>query len=148
MNQSIPVQKTVAVVFKKIQGQMNILVFEHPSAGIQIVKGTVEKNESIEQATLRELYEESGIKNATIQSYLGIHYPKQIGPFWHVFICNVNDELPASWTHFCKDDGGLDFKFYWHPLNQPPSDQWHMLFKDLLDFILATLYEQKNSLIQ
>ncbi|MGX5266288.1 NUDIX domain-containing protein, partial [Klebsiella pneumoniae] len=56
------IEKVVPGVFRKINNNLEILVFRHPLAGIQIVKGTVEHQEQLEYAALRELYEESGIK--------------------------------------------------------------------------------------
>ena len=56
------IQKVVPVVLRVQNAETQILVFHHPLAGIQIVKGTVELNEMLEEAALRELFEESGIK--------------------------------------------------------------------------------------
>jgi len=33
------------------------------------------------------------------------------------------------------DGGGLDFEFFWHPINQEPNETWHPLFKQALAFI-------------
>ena len=54
------IEKVVPVIFRNINQRTEILVFKHPIAGIQIVKGTVETNEELEEAALRELYAESG----------------------------------------------------------------------------------------
>lgn len=48
-----------------------VLAFEHPNAGCQIPKGSVEKNEDIETAVLRELCEESGISTGRIVRKVG-----------------------------------------------------------------------------
>ena len=53
------IEKVVPVILRDINQRTEILVFKHPIAGIQIVKGTVETNEELEEAALRELYEES-----------------------------------------------------------------------------------------
>ena len=50
------IEKVVPVIFRNINQRTEILVFKHPIAGIQIVKGTVETNEELEEAALRELY--------------------------------------------------------------------------------------------
>ena len=133
------ISKVVPVVLRQQYDDVQILVFRHPLAGIQIVKGTVEENEALEVAALRELFEESGIQKASIEQYLGVHIPKEAGPNWSVFLCNVYENLPDGWTHFCLDDGGLAFQFFWHSLFEQPSDEWHPLFQDLLSFIQKTL---------
>jgi ADP-ribose pyrophosphatase YjhB (NUDIX family) len=52
-------RKACPVVFRKKAGLMEILAFRHPIAGYQLVKGTININEGIEQAAERELLEES-----------------------------------------------------------------------------------------
>ena len=129
------IEKVVPVIFRHVSQNIEILVFRHPIAGIQIVKGTVEANEKLEDAAIRELYEESGISSTNIHSYLGLHSPSESGSNWHVFVCYTTEILKDNWTHFCNDDGGLKFQFFWHPLTQEPTDEWHQLFKELLEFI-------------
>ena len=65
-----------------LQGS-KLLVFRHPSAGIQLVKGTIESGEGPEAAALRELREESGIADAAICEDLGLwdaDYEGRSGP--------------------------------------------------------------------
>ena len=47
-----------------------LLVFRHPLAGIQVPAGTVEFGEAPEQAVIREVAEESGIRQSKILSRL------------------------------------------------------------------------------
>lgn len=51
----------------------DLLLFEHPNAGIQIPAGTVEDGEPLEQAALREAAEESGLppESLRVAAYLG-----------------------------------------------------------------------------
>lgn len=51
-----------------------LLVFSHadcPEAGIQIPSGTVGDGEDFDEAVLREAYEETGLDNLRIESFLG-----------------------------------------------------------------------------
>ena len=96
------IEKVVPVIFRNINQRTEILVFKHPIAGIQIVKGTVETNEELEEAALRELYEESGISSAHIHSYLGLHHPSEQGPNWHVFICHSTETIKVNSHRFCR----------------------------------------------
>ncbi len=48
-----------------------LLLFEHPFAGIQIPAGTVEVGEAIELAALREAREESGLNDLHLRAHLG-----------------------------------------------------------------------------
>ena len=59
------VHKVVPIVLRRRE-RLEILAFRHPQAGTQLVKGTLENLEKAEDATLRELAEESGIENATV----------------------------------------------------------------------------------
>ena len=133
------IQKVVPVILRKWNERLQILVFRHPLAGIQIVKGTVEQGESLENAALRELFEESGIDNALIEKFIGVYSPQQLGADWYVFLCQSGEKLAEEWVHSCADDGGLNFAFFWHPLFSPPTEEWHMIFQGLLKFIQSKL---------
>ena len=129
------IQKVVPIILRMQMDEIQILVFRHPLAGIQIVKGTVEPNEKLEHAALRELSEESGIEHASIQRFIGIHSPKVGGADWYVYLCEAQEQLTDQWTHHCTDDGGLDFQFFWYPLFSPPTQEWHTIFQDLLTYL-------------
>lgn len=63
------VDKACAVVLRD-RGVLEILAFEHPLAGLQLVKGSVEAGESTCATAVRELMEEAGIQ-ATAKRNLG-----------------------------------------------------------------------------
>ena len=65
------VQKVTAFIVRERDGIKELLVFKHPTAGVQIPAGTVEKGEDIETAVKREAYEETGLKFVEIENYLG-----------------------------------------------------------------------------
>ena len=69
MNQIV--QKVTAFVTRENSGVKELLVFKHPTTGIQIPAGTVEKDEDIETAVKRETNEETGLQFVEIKSYLG-----------------------------------------------------------------------------
>lgn len=64
-------KKVTAFVMRKVAGEEQLLLFEHPTAGIQIPAGTVEADEKPEIAVLREAQEETGLVGLTIAHYLG-----------------------------------------------------------------------------
>ena len=65
------IQKVTAFIVRERRGVKELLVFEHPTAGIQIPAGTVEAGEDIETAVKREIYEETGLQSVEIEDYLG-----------------------------------------------------------------------------
>ena len=65
------VQKVTAFIVRERRGVKELLVFKHPTAGVQIPAGTVEKDEDIETAVKRETYEETGLQFVEIENYLG-----------------------------------------------------------------------------
>lgn len=69
MNETI--QKVTAFIIRESNGIKELLVFKHPTAGVQIPAGTVERGEDIETAVKRETYEETGLKLVEIEDYLG-----------------------------------------------------------------------------
>lgn len=65
------IEKVVAFVVRKKNDVAQLLVFSHPTAGIQIPTGTVEENEAIEKALLREVKEETGLSKLKVIKKLG-----------------------------------------------------------------------------
>lgn len=68
---SEPLGKVTALITRKTKTTPEILVFRHPSAGIQLPAGTVEPNESFTDAVIREVVEETGLTQVTIRKFLG-----------------------------------------------------------------------------
>lgn len=109
-----------------------LLCFEHPSAGFQIPKGTVEANETPSDACLRELSEETGLVFSEQPLFLGTLErevgagPREEGALerhlWHVFEMPFTG-LSPTWVHIASgsaEENGLAFRFFWHPLSAAP----------------------------
>ena len=65
------IQKVTAFIVRERSGVKELLVFKHPTAGVQIPAGTVEEGEDLETAVKREAYEETGLQSVEIENYLG-----------------------------------------------------------------------------
>lgn len=128
--------KVCPVIFRRFGTAVEVLAFEHPLAGYQLVKGTIEAGESVEAAALRELAEESGIASATVFRSLGIWASTYENQIWAFVACETEQSLPETWVHETSDDGGHSFRFFWHPLSAATSpDHWHSVFRGALAFI-------------
>ena len=136
------VQKVAPVVLRRRE-ELEILAFRHPRAGTQLVKGTWEFGESGEDASLRELAEESGIENASVVKALGQLSFRGIRQHWHFYLCHVPGKLPDRWTFFTHDGGGHLFDFFWHELHQPPGCGWHADFRRALTFVSRRIREEE-----
>lgn len=123
--------KACPVVFRD-SSMREILAFEHPSAGKQLVKGGIEAGEDARTAALRELQEEAGISNASIARDLGTWSSDHDEHVWSLHLCAYQPDLPDAWTHRCPDDGGQDLKFFWHPVHSPAGDGWAPKFQQAL----------------
>jgi 8-oxo-dGTP pyrophosphatase MutT (NUDIX family) len=64
-------EKVTAFITRRSKTGHELLLFEHPYAGIEIPAGTVEDGETPEEAAMREATEESGLTSLTFGSYLG-----------------------------------------------------------------------------
>jgi 8-oxo-dGTP pyrophosphatase MutT (NUDIX family) len=64
--------KVTAFVTREKEHGRELLVFRHPTAGVQLPAGTIEPGETPEQAVLRELGEETGINQVEIVRSLGM----------------------------------------------------------------------------
>ncbi|NUT81367.1 NUDIX hydrolase [Pseudomonas brassicacearum] len=116
-----------------------ILLFHHPLAGVQIVKGTIEVGEFAWQAALRELNEEAGIDCATVSADLGCWDADHLAQVWSFHLCDPRIALPERWTYNTCDGGGLAFEFFWAPFDDLPYDQCHPVFCRALRFLTVTL---------
>lgn len=132
-----PIDKACPVVLRHAPA-LQVLAFAHPLAGLQLVKGSLEPGEASAVAAVRELAEEAGIKGEVIAD-LGLWDAPQTGQRWAFHECRVGPGLPDTWTHFAEDDGGHEFRFFWHPLASEPSAQWHPLFQGALAFLRQRL---------
>lgn len=120
--------KVCPVVLQNSDSDLEILLFRHPLAGVQIVKGTLEKSdESIELAALRELAEESGILGVRRTEPLSAWESGYQNQLWHLVRCECM-QLPRRWAFYTLDDGGHDFEFFWHKLNKPIPFECHDVF--------------------
>jgi 8-oxo-dGTP pyrophosphatase MutT (NUDIX family) len=133
MAMSGPRKACPVVLRETTAGRIEILAFRHPLAGSQLVKGTIEHGESIRQAAERELIEEAGIVARAIAD-LGSVQMLDPDQEWHLVVCAAA-QLAETWTHWTSDGGGLNFEFFWHPLEHEPDTTWHPIFRRALAFI-------------
>lgn len=130
--------KACPVILSSIPGT-HILLFRHPIAGVQLVKGTIEKGETPAQSALRELSEESGIASAWVVSDMGCWDARHLDQIWSFQLCFPQASLPEQWTHLTLDDYGHTFSFFWAPLDNLPYADCHPVFRRALRFLTARL---------
>jgi len=109
--------KVCPVILRKKDQILEVLLFKHPTAGIQLVKGTIEKSERIFQAAIRELYEESGIVVEEQHCYdWGSHQISN--QTWYFIFCDTSSQnLKDQWSYETLDDYGHRFEFFWQNIN-------------------------------
>lgn len=129
------VDKVCPVVLRKKGESTEVLAFRHPLAGFQLVKGTVEAGEEFIAAAARELAEESGIEALNSIEFKGSWNSYYKGQTWHFFLCLPTETPQEEWTFFTKDDGGLDFHFFWFDLEKTPGYEWPDVFVSALNYI-------------
>jgi 8-oxo-dGTP pyrophosphatase MutT (NUDIX family) len=126
--------KVCPVVFRD-SSMRQILAFEHPEAGVQLVKGSIEPGETLRAAALRELAEEAGIADTAIARDLGTWDSEHRGHVWSLQLCTYPPPLPETWTHHCPDEGGQDFRFFWHDMSEPANERWKPQYRRALHAI-------------
>lgn len=104
-----------------------------------MVKGTIAQAEQYGQAAIRELFEESGLIVQSNPELIGNFILKCNQQDWYFYLCQINRDVPETWLHYCQDDGGLEFEFFYYPLHQKPSEDWHETFQEALLFLRKSL---------
>ncbi|PHN21867.1 NUDIX domain-containing protein [Pseudomonas sp. ICMP 460] len=134
--------KACPVVLRTRQS-LEILAFEHPLAGFQLVMGGVESGETTASAAIRELHEEARITGKAIRE-LGTWHAEITGHTWVFHQCQVSAGLPDTWIHFTEDDGGHQFRFFWHPLGSELTNEWHSIFRGALITLMVWLRHEAH----
>jgi 8-oxo-dGTP pyrophosphatase MutT (NUDIX family) len=136
--------KVIAIIYRIKNNQKEILVFDHRDmldAGTQIVGGTVEENENLIDALIREIKEEAGLEfNSSDFIFVGkTLYSRldrnELNPR-HYFKIQSNN-LPDHFNHqviSTGEDNGLIFDYYWMSLNDA-KNKLTGKFYELLDYL-------------
>jgi class 3 adenylate cyclase/8-oxo-dGTP pyrophosphatase MutT (NUDIX family) len=82
--------------------------------GFEVPKGAVESGETLEEAALREILEESGITTVQVVRELGVtHY---LGEEQHFLLLKTTQKLPVTFTHIVTGEGvdrGFQYDYQW-----------------------------------
>ncbi len=120
--------KAVPLLLRKGSRGIELLAFEHPLAGRQLVKGGLKKGESLCAAALRELQEESGIRGDVYRE-IGWWESGYRGQLWGFCRVETPKGLPDRWKYYTKDGGGLWFHFFWQRLEGDLKGDWHPVYR-------------------
>jgi 8-oxo-dGTP pyrophosphatase MutT (NUDIX family) len=99
-----------------------LLVFDHPEAGTQVPKGTLEAGEEPLMGARRELLEEAGIE--TFRSFKLVatdRWRTHVRALFHVELAH----LPDSFDHIAtgsEAEEGLEFRYRWVPLENAHNE--------------------------
>jgi len=142
--------KTVRKAYALVVRERELLQLLHPEAGSQLPKGGIDDGEAPRAAALRELHEESGLKDVAIVHELGVYSlvtpggPLGDGPLerqdWYLFAMTPTDELPDSWTHTVQGDGidrGMQYGYRWIPLDADAPGKFEPYFRPAVERLLA-----------
>lgn len=132
MNRACP------VVLRNKNNKLELLAFEHPNGGNQLVKGNINQDEPLDNACIRELAEESGIQSRVVKE-LGVWESGFKNQVWGLCLMHYEDILPDTWEFQTKDDGGHIFSFFWQPLDSPLDDNWNEVYTNAFQHIRNTL---------
>lgn len=126
--------KVVAYVTRRApDGRTELLVFDHrdhPDSGTQVPAGTVQEGEAIEDALLREVFEETGRDDfrpvRMLAHYDWVHPSTGNTHERHVYHLEAPPGVPDQWEWTetsggeVSDEDGYVFVFRWVPLDDVP----------------------------
>jgi chloramphenicol 3-O phosphotransferase len=134
----VQVARVVPVLLREKHGRREMLVLRHPTAGLQVVKGTPQPNEQLSAAALRELEEKSGVTGARVVRCLDSSEAQVEGELWHFFHCAAGEQ-PSRWINAAPGDGDQILEFFWRPLDAESGSDWNPILATALAHIRATL---------
>lgn len=122
-------------------GRGELLVFDHPGAGTQIPKGTVGPGEGVIEAALRELAEETGVRDVNVEGVAGRWTRGEAGgeQEWTVVRLSPGGPLDDRWIHWPEGSDEEErsvLRCHWLPLDAGTADQLHPLFGPTVAILL------------
>jgi len=125
-------QKVYAYILRNNPAGRQLLVFDHvdyPEAGTQVPGGTVEPGEDLNNAVLREILEESGLKDLRFVQKLGVvrrdmrEYGMRAIHERHYFQFDCEDPLRETWISYEETpsdgtQGPIAMRFFWMALDK------------------------------
>lgn len=123
--------KVLAYITRQQDKKRQLLIFSHlgfPEAGLQVPGGSVESEEDLQTAVLREVAEEAGLTEFSAIDYLGekffvAHTKREIHQR-HFFHLVINGQSPDRFLHHVsagEEDQGLAFQYEWVALGEVPT---------------------------
>lgn len=139
----LPIKKAYGYICRVNEGIIQVLVFRHSvlEAGIQIPKGTVMPKESTKDAVIREMQEETGLKDFKVEKLLAEDFWENDDGiihnrfFYKIHVC----ETPDEWNYAPTgggDEAGLMFHYFWISskdeveLIRGHGDYLHLIFNE------------------
>ncbi|TQR17704.1 NUDIX hydrolase [Psychrobacillus vulpis] len=115
-----PIKKAYGYVTRIREGKTQVLVFRHSNAeaGIQIPKGTVKPKEDTYNAVIREIEEETGLRNFKVENLIAEDFWENDDGaihnrfFYKITVSSIEDEWDYHPTGG-GDEDGLTFHYFW-----------------------------------
>jgi predicted acetyltransferase/8-oxo-dGTP pyrophosphatase MutT (NUDIX family) len=143
------VSKAIAYITRDVGGETQLLVFDHDEefadAGTQVICGTVESGDSPQTTVIREVAEESGLKDVAFcgeidnYQFFGDYAKRCLRR--HFFHLEAKPNVPDHWSHVVAGNGndqGLTFHYYWISVKSAKG-RLSGRFDDAIDVLLRRL---------
>lgn len=117
--------KVFVYVIRVGEDKVDLLVFDSlEEPGYEVPKGGVEPGESLEEAVLREVYEESGLQGVKVIKELGKTYWGEEEQ--HFFLAEVPSDVADAFEHQVTGEGidtGFWYRYRWLEIGRELEDR-------------------------
>jgi len=127
-------KRSCPIVYRESATGLEILAFSQPTAGKQLVTGTIGAKETLAASCVRSLRQASGLQGKA-KRYIGKELMVAAEATFGFYLMETESILVEQWQGPEGGTEGEPLDFFWQRLDQPLGDEWQPLYQELFGYI-------------